>query len=145
MRTSLLNVSTRAALLTALILPPVHAAEGIVNYELQMGGPVHLTYACIFSGTVTCRGKACAGARVEADLAGAHDQAAVETAQADAQGRYVLKITMDAAPQEETTWKLIAKTDGISGEPTEVEGRTILMDETTVVIERAIRIEASGA
>jgi hypothetical protein len=137
--------ATTALMLTALLLQPTLAAcEGMIDVQLEMGSAVQQRYECIFVGTVTANGKPCAGAHVEADLAGAHDQAVTEIVYADAQGHYQLHVTLEGKPQDETRWKLTAKAAVIGASAMEVEGRVILPEESTVMIDRSIQLDGSG-
>jgi|GEM_PF-2543064 len=130
--------------LALLFQPALAATEAHVDYQLEMGSVVHQTYSCVFAGTVTANGKVCPGAHVMANLEGKHGQDVTQNAEADDQGHYSLQVTVEGRPQDETLWKLTAKAAVIGSSPSELEGRVILPEETTVMIERSIQLDGNG-
>ena len=148
MRGSPMIQTRRVALIAffaALLLKPaVVLSEGLVQYQLEMGGFSRQKYQCVFVGSVIVNGKACAGAHISAELADAQGEVITERVDADETGRYELHLTVDGRPQSATQWKLTAKAAVMGAIPSEVEGRLILTDDLAVRIDRTIQL-AEGA
>lgn len=131
-------------LLILLLHPPLAAASGIITIQLEMGQTIHQRYECVFVGVVTANGKACPGAHVEADMAGVRGEAVTQMADADAGGRYTLHLTLEGSPTNETLWTLRARAAIMGAVPSEIEGRVILSEEPTVMIDRSIQLDGNG-
>lgn len=128
----------------AAIAPLAAASKGGVSIAFDLNNPMPQTYACVFSGVVTCRGHACAGAHVRAEISPAGRPSMIQTVDTDREGHYSLQVLIEGAEQDETLWKLSAKPSMMGAEPSEVEGRLILLSETTVIIDRTLHLDGDG-
>jgi hypothetical protein len=142
MKYELRSLLALPAIISFAVLPCVADGPiGTVGYLLQMGGAAHQTYQWVFSGTVTKHGKACAGAHVEVELLGANDQNLAQAVDSDNDGHYMATMKLEGAPEQLSSWKVTAKAGQSSLiDPVQLEGHVILMDETTVLVERPLQI-----
>ncbi len=127
--------------LNLLISSPLFSApQAITGYSIEWGGSSQTAYTFVFSGVITRDGRPCPNARVNLDIETSRDGVVTESAQAGADGRYEIAITIKGCPEQASNWKLQARTGSVvNGQAGEAEGRVILMDsEKTVVVNRTL-------
>lgn len=133
----------KAAALLLALLPlqsPVYSApRGTVGYSLNWTNP-SAQYTFVFAGRVMRDGRPCANAHVSVDIQTANQGMVSESAEAGDDGRYQIALTVSAAPEQTSFWKLQARSATVTTVSTgEAEGRLILRDgQTTVVISETI-------
>ena len=126
----------------ASVVPAFSENHGIVSYQLDWHTS-RQTYTYVFSGVVTCQGRPCANTQVHVDIDTPSQGVVSQATTTSPDGRYLLQVSVEGDADDTTTWKLLAEAGGPNhGEPTEIEGRSILMqDQTTVPIERLLQIQ----
>jgi hypothetical protein len=75
------------------------------------------------------------------ELLGANDQNLAQAVDSDNDGHYMATMKLEGAPEQLSSWKVTAKAGQSSLiDPVQLEGHVILMDETTVLVERPLQI-----
>jgi hypothetical protein len=128
-----------------LLLSPASAQpKGTVDCTLEWHNG-HQVYTYIFAGKVSRQGVPSANARIQLHLNGPDRKEVIEETVAKADGSYELKVALTGIPEDAADWKLVAQNLDVSDDMTEIEGRTILMnDESTVTVQRLIQLGVQG-
>jgi len=95
-------------------------------------------YTCIFTGKVTCGGGPCHVAQVEVHMASRKNPNIVKTTTLQPDGNYQLSVLLTEDLHEHIDWWIVV--DSPESEATQVQGRQILMEDSTINIEEPIRL-----
>jgi hypothetical protein len=128
------------AILTLLVPEPAYAA-GAVAYSLEQHSN-RQTFLYVFTGTAIVKGKPTPNARVQLRMRAPDQPDQIKETVASADGSYELRVEVSGRPQEPADWSLRFQVPETG--PSEIEGRTILMDpENTVSVLRPSQLVRS--
>ncbi len=93
-------------------------------------------YTCVFTGKVTCGGQPCNSAGLKVHVAFKEGIDRVKTISVDSDGSYSASFLVRAVMNEHVDWWIVA--DSPDSASKQIQGRQILMEDTTVTIEEPI-------
>ena len=149
------NVVTQA--LMSLMMPPIQIAKAPaqVASTIRKAGKtdalaarrtsnrlylrsLEKEYTCVFTGKVTCGGGLCNNAGLRVHVASKKNPDIIKSANVDPDGNYAVSFFLKASLNDHVDWWIIA--DSPDSASKQVQGRQIMMDNTTVTIEEPIRL-----
>lgn len=93
-------------------------------------------YTCVFRGKVTCGGRPCNSADLKVHVAFKESTDRVKSINVEPDGTYTASFLVRAVMNEHVDWWIVA--DSPDSASKQIQGRQILMDETTVTIDEPI-------
>jgi hypothetical protein len=128
--------------LLPLLVPALAFAQpkGHVNVTLEWHSNRQV-YTYVFTGVVSHQGRPCANAKIHLELnAPGQPDLAQDTLTLE-DGRYSITVALQGVPQQAADWKLVAEGPETGDQISEIEGRTVMTEDTEpVVVQRRIQL-----